>query len=127
MIGILTTLGLSQRVAAKVAPWAAFAVIALLALLSVKIWDHFDDREAVRVERLEANDAARDRQVEAETDAAAERARNMVTNHQQTGDFHGAIHSPHPDDSSDPAVRLACQQLRNDGQDTAAISECGGR
>lgn len=127
MIGILTALGLSQRIAARLAPWVAGALaIALLAALWA-LWDHFDDKAAVRADRLEANDGARGRQVEAETGAAAERARNMVTNHQQRGDFHGAIHSPRPGDSSDPAVRFACQQLRNDGQDTAAIPECGGR
>lgn len=127
MISILTALGLSQRIAARSAPWVAGALaIALLAALWA-IWDHFDDKEAVRVDRLEANAGALETQAAAETAAAAERARNMVTNHQQTGDFHDAIHSPRPGDSGDPAVRLACQQLRNDGQDTAAIPECGGR
>ena len=107
---------------------AGLILLGIVALIgAMLIWDHFDDREVIARDRLEANAGALADQSQAETAAAAERARNLVTNFEQRGEFHDANNEPRAGDSVDPAVRLACKPLRNDGQDTAAIPECGGR
>lgn len=127
MIALLTALGLSESISRRLAPFVAILAALLILGLLWAVWDHFDDKEAIDRDRLEANADALEGQAKAEAAAAAERARNIVTNFEQTGEFHDAIHDPRAGDSADPAVRLACQQLRNDGQDTTAIPECGRR
>ena len=127
IIGLLVRWGLKESVADKMAPWVAAALLFAFLGAILATWDYFDDRAAVRADRAKANAAMLERQMEANARAAGERSDNAITNAEQEGAFHDAIHEPKPGDSADPAVRLACEQLRRDGQDTSGLSECGGR
>jgi hypothetical protein len=125
--GLLARWGLKESVAGKLAPWVAgLGVLAILAA-SVAAWDWFDDRAAIRADRDKANAAMLERQIQANDRAAGERADNAITNSEQERAFNEAIFEPQPGDSVDPAVRLACEQLRRSGQDTSSLSECGRR
>ena len=126
-IALLGRLGLSDERSEKLAPWAlGFAGIVLLGALFA-IWDHFDDRDAIERDRLEGNNAALEAQVEAEVEAGEQRVEDLAEQIRQQEDYQDAIDNPEAGDSDDPAVRLACERLRNDGQDTRAIPGCGGR
>jgi hypothetical protein len=130
VITLLTRFGLTDALAKKLAPFAAaLAVIAFLSLLwgAWQVWDYFDDRAAIKADRLEGNNAALEAQLEADAAAARERLRNAATNSETKEALQDAIDQPEPGDSPDPDVRLACEQLRLDGQDTTAIPGCGGR
>ncbi len=127
---LLVRFGLSDAIAKKLAPLAALAaVLAILGLLwgAVQVWDHFDDRAAIAQDKLEGNNAMLEQQLEAAAGAAAEALRNAETNRDTKEALENAIHEPEPGDSADPDVRLACEQLRLDGQDTTGIPECGRR
>lgn len=130
IIALLARLGIGDAAARKLAPFAAIvAGIAFLGLLwgAVQVWDYFDDKAAIRADRIEANNAALEAQLDAEAAAAKERLRNAVTNRETVEALTDAILEPEPGDSPDPDVRLACEQLRRDGQDTTGIPACGGR
>jgi Flp pilus assembly protein TadB len=127
IVGLLARLGLSERVAGKVAPWVLGAGIVIAALLAFQLWDYFDDRAAINADRAAANAKAAERERKADARADAERSTNADTNRDQEQAYDDAIHRPAAGDHVDPAVRLACERLRRAGQDTAAIPECGGR
>lgn len=127
---LLVRWGLKEATAKLLAPAAAgAAVLAILALLWAAwgVFDHFNDRQAIEQDRLESNNAALEAQLEAEQAAAAERLRNAKTNSETERAFEDAILVPKPGDDPDPAVRLACERLRRDGQDTTGLPGCGGR
>lgn len=127
---LLARWGLSERVAKVLAPVAAgVAAIAFLASLwgAWQVFDWFNDRAAVKADRIESNNAALEAQLEAAEAAALEALRNAETNRETKEALEDAIFQPEPGDSADPDVRLACEQLRLDGQDTSAIPECGNR
>lgn len=127
---LLARFGVAEAAAKRLAPVAAvLGVIAILGLLWAAwgVFDHFNDRQAIKEDRLEANNAALEAQLKAETKAAAERLRNADTNRETERAYEDAILDPKTGDHADPAVRLACEQLRRDGQDTTGIPECGGR
>lgn len=128
--GLLARFGLSDALAKKLAPLAALAgVLAILSLLwgAWQVWDYFDDRAAIEQDKLEANNAMLEAQLDAAAAAAAEALRNAETNRETKEALTDAIFEPEPGDSADPDVRLACEQLRLDGQDTTGIPECGRR
>lgn len=127
---LLARWGLSGAMAKRLAPVAAIiAFVAFLGLLwgAWQVFDHFNDRAAIRQDRLESNNAALEAQLAAAAAAAKERLRNAQTNSETVEALTDAILEPEPGDSADPDVRLACQQLRLDGQDTSRIPGCGGR
>lgn len=130
IITLLARWGLSEGLAKKLAPIAALiGVFAILGVLwgAVKVWDHFDDKAAIERDRIEANNTALEAQLKAAEASAKEALRNAETNRETKEAFDDAIYNPQLGDSPDPDVRLACEQLRRDGQDTTAISECGER
>lgn len=130
ILALLGRWGLSERAAKVAAPFvAALAVLVILTALwgSWQVFDYFNDRAAVKQDRIEANNKAMKAQLEAAETAARERLRNARTNDEEVEAYTDAIYNPQPGDSADPGVRLACEQLRRDGQDTTAIPECGGR
>lgn len=130
IVTLLVRWGLKDALARRLAPFAAIAAaLMLLAALygAFRVWDWFDDRAAVQADRDKANAAMLERQMKANDRAAGERSDNAITNAEQERAYVDAIHSPKPGDSADPAVRLACEQLRRDGQDTTGLPECGGR
>lgn len=133
MMSIATLLarwGLSSEAAKKLAPLAAAAgVLAILGLLWAAwgVFDHFNDRAAVREATLEQNAKALEDQIQANDNAAAERLRNAETNGETERAYEDAILVPKAGDSDDPGVRLACERLRRAGHDTADLPGCGGR
>lgn len=130
IITLLVRFGLAGDLAKKLAPFAAAAAaLAILGLLwgAWQVWDHFDDKAAIEADRLEGNNAALKAQLEAAETAARERLRNAETNTETKEALTDAIQDPEPSDHPDPDVRLACEQLRLDGQDTSGFPECGGR
>lgn len=127
---LLASLGLSARVAQRLAPVVAgIAALAILASLwgAWQVFDWWDDRAAIERDRIKANNDTLARQLDAAEAAARERLRNARTNDETVEALNDAILDPKPGDHPDPGVRLACEQLRRDGQDTAGIPECGGR
>lgn len=124
---LLARLGLSQGLAGKVAPWAVGLLIAIVALLAVAAWDHFDDEAAIRADRLEGDVEQLEDQVAADAGAADRRLRDAAAIREQEEAFAKAIDDPRPGDAGDPGVRRACEQLRRDGQDTRGLAACGGR
>lgn len=130
IVALLVRLGLADAAARKFAPLAAVAgVLAILGLLWAAwgVFDHFNDRAAIKQDRLESNNAVLEARIEAAEAAAKEQLRNAMTNRETKEALEDAIHKPQPGDNADPDVRLACEQLRRVGQDTAGIPECGGR
>lgn len=130
IVSLLLRWGLKEGVAKKLAPFAAAAaVIVILTALwgAWQVWDYFDDRAAVQADRDKANLDMLERQLRANDNAADARTADALTNAEQEKAYVEAIHNPKPGDSADPAVRLACEQLRRDGQDTSGLPECGGR
>jgi hypothetical protein len=127
---ILANLGLSQRVAERWAPLvAAGLAIGALAGLGggVALWFHFHDKHVVAADRQAANLDALQGQATADAHAADQRVQDALAGKDQEQAYDQAIHHPQAGDSGDPGVRLACERLRRDGQDTAAIPACGGR
>lgn len=130
IVGLLARFGLSDALAKKLAPFAAIPVAAafLTALWGAwQVFDHFNDRAAIEQDKLESNNAVLEKQIEAREAAAAERVRNAETNSETERAYDDAILFPKAGDSDDAGVRLACERLRRDGQDTTSIPGCGGR
>tara|TARA_R100001129_G_scaffold182748_1_gene163821 strand:+ start:905 stop:1282 length:378 start_codon:yes stop_codon:yes gene_type:complete len=125
MTGFLLSLGLSEGLATKLAPWVLRVGIVLAALLALALWHCSEVDRAVKRDRLEANVGQLEKGTRAGERAAGERVANDRTNRQQEQDYANAIETPGV--TGDPGVGLACERLRRDGQDTAAIPECGGR
>lgn len=127
IVTLLVRWGLKEARAEKLAPLVALAAaVAILAALWTG-YDWFNDRAAVQADRAKANAAMLERLIKANDRAAGERGDNAITNAEQEQAYDDAIHKPQPGDSADPAVRLACEQLRRDGQDTTGLPECGRR
>lgn len=127
LAGILVKLGLKESGAEKVAPWVAGALLCVLAALSAGLWLHFHDRKVIAQDRQGANLAAVKGQSTADAHAADQRVKDALANRDQEETYAKAIHTAQPGDSSDPDVRLACEQLRRAGKDTKSIPACGGR
>lgn len=130
IITLLVRWGLKEALAKKLAPFAAIAAaFAFLGLLwgAWQVFDHFNDRAAIEQDKLESNNAMLEEQLKAQDAAAAERLRNADTNRETERAFDDAILFPETGDDPDPAVRLACERLRRDGQDTTRVPGCGGR
>jgi hypothetical protein len=130
IVTLLVRWGLKETLAKRLAPFAAIAAaLALLPALwgAFQVWDWFDDRAAIEQDKLEANNAMLEEQLKAEETAAAERLRNAETNRETERAYEDAILIPKSGDDPDPAVRLACERLRRDGQDTTGVPGCGGR
>ncbi len=127
---LLLVLGVGDAAAKRLAPLGALAgVLAILSLLWAAwgVFDHFNDKAAIERDRIEANNAVLAAQLAAAEAAAKERLRNAQTNSETVEALTDAIFNPAPGDSADPDVRLACEQLRRDGQNTTGIPQCGGR
>lgn len=127
VIWLLGKFGLAESAAKKVAPWAAAALFALLVVAGWSIFDHFNDRAAIEQDRLESNVEQLEGQVAADTKAADQRMADLQAQQEQEKALDNAIENPLPGDSDDPHVRLACERLRRDGQDTSNLPTCGGR
>lgn len=125
--GLLARWGMSEAKAARFAPVVAAAGVLVLLAALWPVYDHFNDRAAIKRDRIETNAKVRERQLEAAEKAARERLRNDRTNRDLVEAYTDAINHPEPGDHVDPGVRLACEQLRRDGQDTSGFPECGGR
>lgn len=127
---LLARFGVADALAKKLAPFAAIAAaFAFLGLLwgAWQVFDHFNDRAAIEQDKLESNNAMLEEQLKAQDAAAAERLRNADTNRDTERAYEDAILVPKSGDDADPAVRLACERLRRDGQDTTRVPGCGGR
>lgn len=124
---LLGLCGLSTDLARKLAPWALGASALLLAIGAFVVWHHFDNAAAIERDQLEANNEQLEGQIAADTAAADQRVEDVIAQIQQEEAYVDAITEPQPGDSPDPAVRLACEQLRQQGEDTTTISACGGR
>jgi hypothetical protein len=112
---IATILGLPRWV-------QGFGLIAL-AVAAFLIWDHFDDRAAVK-----AADAKREAAAQpARDEAADQRTKDATTNSKTEEDLHDAIDSAPTGGSLSPAARsLACRRLRNLGRIPASCRSEGG-
>lgn len=127
---LLLAFGASDALAKRLAPLGALAgFLAILSLLwaAWQVFDHFNDRAAIEQDKLESNNAVLEEQLTAQDAAAAERLRNADTNRETERAYEDAILVPKSGDDPDPAVRLACERLRRDGQDTTRVPGCGGR
>lgn len=127
MITWLIGKGLSERAAKAMAVGAAIFAFLAVAVPAVLLWDYFDDKEAVEKDRLAGNNKALTARLEAAEQSAREALENQATNADLVEAYNDAIDNPKPGDSDDPDIRLACEQLRRDGQDTTTIPECGKR
>lgn len=130
VLGILANLGLSQRVAKLAAPFvlAGAALVALAALYGLgTLWLHHHDRAVVAADRQASDIKAAKGQASADAHAADQRLEDVVKQKEQEKAYADAIAHPAAGDSDEPGVRLACEQLRRAGKDTAAIPACGGR
>lgn len=101
------------------------AILAALALLGLLKGCY--DRSVIREHDTEVNLAAEKGAREADTKAADQRLKDAATNLEQERALNDAIDNPKTGDPADPGVRLACEQLRQSGQDTTTIPACGGR
>lgn len=127
VVALLARWGVKEGLAGKLAPWVAgVALFAILAALWAA-YDHFNDRQAIERDRLEADNTLLEAQIRTQDAAAAERLRNADTNSETERAFDDAILFPKSDDDPDPAVRLACERLRRSGEDTSSLPGCGGR
>ena len=124
---LLGILGFSADLARKLAPWAMGLAALLLVISAFAIWNHSDNAAAIERDRLEANNDQLVGQVDADAAAADQRVEDVIAQIQQEEAYVDAITEPEPGDSPDPGVRLACEQLRRQGENTAAIPACGGR
>ena len=92
-----------------------------------RLWLHHHDKQMVATDRAAAKLDALQGQAKADAHAADQRVQDALANKDEEEAYASAISQPVAGDSADPGVRLACERLRRDGQDTAAIPACGGR
>lgn len=109
MTGIIATLlGLPR--------WAQGLGALGLAVVAFLIWDHFDDRAAIRQDVQKREAAAQVRRDE----AADQRVQDAATNAVSEKGLHDAIQP------SDPRRSLACERLRRLGRSSPACGHEGG-
>lgn len=123
----LVGLGLSRSAATKTAPWIAGSALCLLVAAALALVVQSIRADAVNDDRAASDLEALQGQANADARAADQRLKDDRSQRAQEDDYHDAVESPIPGDSDDAGVRLACERLRRDGQDTTAIPACGGR
>lgn len=96
-------------------PWVVVTAAILLlvgtGILAKRAYDSAIVSHAV----TQANNRTLQKQVEANEAGADERLQDQQIISEIEKGFSDAIHNPRPCDPPDPAVRLACQRLRNAG------------
>ncbi|CDO35829.1 hypothetical protein [Novosphingobium sp. KN65.2] len=123
----LVGLGLSRSAGTKAAPWIAGFALCLLVVAVFTLAVSAIRADAVKKDRAASDLEALQGQAKADARAADQRLKDDRAQRAQEDDYHDAVERPAPGDSDDAGVRLACERLRHDGQDTTAIPACGGR
>lgn len=123
----LVGLGLSRNAATKATPWIVGIALCLLVAAALVLAVRSIRADAVNDDRVASDLEALQGQANADARAANQRLKDDRAQRAQEDDYHDAVESPAPGDSHDAGVRLACERLRRDGQDTTAIPACGRR
>lgn len=123
LLPLVMKLGVPQRLAAPVAKVALIIAAAALLIGGFLLWDHFDDKAAVREHEVERELKAAD----ARETAAAERVADTIANAKSEQEMHDAIdYAPKGGELSPAANALACERLRRIGRIPPACRPAGG-
>lgn len=117
LLPLVLKLGVPSRLAAPVAKGALVVAGVALLIGGFLLWDHFDDRAAVREHEVERELNAAD----ARETAADERVADAITNAKTEQEMHDAIDNAPTGGELSPAARaLSCERLRKLGRIPAA-------
>ncbi|MFN4287575.1 MAG: hypothetical protein ACK4E3_03660 [Brevundimonas sp.] len=108
--------------------WATIALCALLAailaLCAVDQRARHQERQRAAQAIAEANQRAMERDAIARDRAATERVADILKTHADERKMRDALDTLPDGPPSDRRVRLACERLRQQGSDTAAVPAC---
>lgn len=123
MIASLASL-LAPRLGAKVARWAAWAIVIALLLAVLGVGKCTYDRSVVAKHEAKVSGKALAVDAAAKDEAAAQRAADTIAIDQAEKERKDAIAQGPAGRPDDARNRLNCQRLRRSGIDTAAFAEC---